>query len=1239
MEGMDQGDSADRGRPQPSGASVRLRPPPHSTPSPASGATDEVCPYQGLATFDAAQTALFFGRTRAIRGIIERLAPRLTGQGTVLLVSGASGVGKSSLLRAGLLPALANGMLPIAGSRHWPRLLMTPTSRPLRRLAASWTEAFGGDAQRVHERLRDDPRQALPGDAAPGCPLVLVVDQFEDAFTLVADERERGAFVTALHALAAGSARAAVIIGVRADYWDRCAAYPQFAEAIQNGQVIVEPMTEADLRLAIIGPAAAVGLEIEHGLVDVILDDLRAGRSLDVQYGAGALPLLSQALRNIWERRDNGLLTVRGYEESGQVRDSVRRTAGEVFGQLSAVDRKIVLKVFRRMTLITAGGRIVRRSATLPEIYAAAAAESAKQRADVDALLSAFAGRRLITLHEDVVEIAHDALLTAWPTLRLWLEPDLTAQALYDQLIDDAARWAKHHRDPAFLYQGARLLSVQDTLPRWARDPGSFPPPGPVVDGFVAASTREARRVSRRRRLVMACLAALTVIALIAAVIAINRATEADRQRNLTLSRELAAQSEVAGDPVISALLAVAAWRIAPTAEARHRLLVAVASPDRAVLTGHGADITALAFSPDGKIIASGSTDGTARLWDAASHRQLGAPILPPPAQGSCVNLPVRVALSPDGRLVASTCMATVWFWDVATHRRVGRPLHTRNAVSAIAFAPDGRTFATGDDQGDIRLWDAAAGRPPADIPASTATRAGRGHTIYSITGVVFSADGKRLVTGSADGTARLWDAATSDQVGAVFAGHTKGINDIALSPDGATLATAGGDGTVRLWSMATHRQVGRPLTASGGKAPFEGVAFSPDGKRLVTAGSDGRARIWDTAGHQQLGNALGGNLVPLKRVAFSPDGRLLGVAGDDGAVRLLDPEIYRQVGSAMPGRSAVALSPDGMTLAVEGPGKNDPAILLRDVAGQRPVGRPLRAAGGPGSGGPGGGAPGGGGHIVFDYYGRTLTAVGPDDMRTWETASGRRLSSFGYPGAHSGVAELSSDGSFLALNRDDSVLFWDVVHRREIGSRISAPGYTDVIGAMALNPDGTMLATVGLDGSVRLFDVAAGRQIGAPLPVPTNGLFVALAFSPDGRFLAIPADNGTVRLWDVAKHEPVSAALSGHTGIIRALAFSPDGKILATGSEDATVRLWDLATYREIGPPLTGHAAAVTGVAYGRDGTTLATVSDDGTARLWDVGLPDDPVAAACAIAARSLTRAEWARYVPQERFRQICL
>ncbi|MFI0452037.1 NACHT and WD repeat domain-containing protein [Actinomadura sp. 6N118] len=1208
-------------------------------PPPGDGV--EQCPYQGLAPFEADKTALFFGRARATRSLLDRLGPRVRERGSILLVSGASGVGKSSLLRAGMVPALAEGMLPVDGSQRWPCLLITPTSNPARALAEAWTATYGGSVDKVEEWLREDPGAALAGPLAPDGRLVLVVDQFEELFTLVTGEQERQSFVGILHALANGPARAAVVVGLRADYWDRCAAYPQFAEAIQDGQIIVEPMTEADLRLAITGPAAAVGLEIEPGLVETILGDLRADRSPDDRFDPGALPLLSQALRNTWHKRENGRLTIRSYEEAGQVRDSVRRTADEVLQRLPAEDRKIAFKLFRRMTVITPGGRAARRPATLAELHAAAFAPSipaAERRDRVGALLSAFAGQRLITLHEETVEIAHDALLTAWPALRQWIDPDLTAQTVYEGLIDDAGEWAGHGRDPAYLYRGVRLLSVDDSRPRWENDPASFPPPGPTAEAFLAASTREARRVGRRRRVVMAVLAVSSVLTLIAAVAALAAANDADRQRDLAISRQLAAQSEVADDPVAASLLAVAAWRIAPTSEARHRLLAAAARPGRGTLKGHGSDVRTVVFSPDGKRVATGSEDSTARLWDPATRRQIGAPFAHPKTE--CSTSGVKAVLGLQGRMLATACLGTVRFWDVAAHRETGAPLDGGGVVSALAFAPDGRTLAIANLKGTVRLYDVTARRWSG---APMGREAPGLIAVNPVHAVVFTPDGKRLATASADRTARLYDTATSKQIGEPFEGHTREVNDVALSPDGTTLATAGGDRTVRLWNMATHRQIGTPLENSQGGAAFHSVAYGPDGTRLATGGSDGATRFWDVTTHQQVGVALDESHFPVRRVTFSPDGRFIAAAGADGVVRLGDPVTYQQIGGAMRGSTTVALSPDGKTLAASGPEGTGTAIRLWDVATRRPIGDPEDTANErPATGRPASGRPvvkrAGIHGIGFSKDGRTVASVGSDGVRTWDTASGRQTGPVAPLGRRMGLVEFSPDGNLLAVQLNDAILFWDVGARRETRPRIRVPGHTEVLSAMAVSPDGNTLATAGFDRKVRVFDIATGRPRGGPLGVTSNGLVDALAFSPNGVTLAITADDESVRLWDLARGRPVGAALTGFDSAVTTIAFSSDGAALATGAMDGSIRLWDLLTYRQVGHPLTSRVrGGVSGIAYGRDGRTVAAASAEAV-RLWNVALPADLAAAACANAGRSFTREEWERYVPQEAFREIC-
>jgi WD40 repeat protein len=336
-----------------------------------------------------------------------------------------------------------------------------------------------------------------------------------------------------------------------------------------------------------------------------------------------------------------------------------------------------------------------------------------------------------------------------------------------------------------------------------------------------------------------------------------------------------------------------------------------------------------------------------------------------------------------------------------------------------------------------------------------------------------------------------------------------------------------------------------------------------------------------------------------------------------------------------MPALSDVVFSPKGRTLAAAGPrvevgsSEADRAVRFWDVATQRPAGRYLRSADGPAS------------HVYamrFSADGRTLTTASTDGtVRLWSTATQRQIGTPVYANRDDWRVTISPDGRLLAFQHGQSIGFWDVAGRRETGPRITVPGR--FISAVAFSPDGRTVAVADDDRAVRLFDVASRRRTGAPLPAATDGADPDdLAFSPDGRTLATTAGNGTVRLWDVARHRPIGAALTGHTDTVLAITFSPDGTTLATGSADDTLRLWDLRTHRQIGPSLTGHTGSIAGVAYSPDGRTIATVGNDRTARLWNVGLPADPAAAVCADVGRSLSRAEWERYVPDEKFLRTC-
>ena len=909
-------------------------------------------PYPGLVPFEERDARLFFGRDELADQLVRRLVERLDGPG-MLLVAGESGSGKSSLLRAGLLPRLAAGALG-PGSERWPRRVIRPTASPLRELAMGLAEMAGADPVSVYRSLLAapgespmlaeqavrtstgrgaDPGSGGPAGAAASAPprLVLVVDQFEELFTggEDADAAERKAFVSALHAatIPAGPRRcppALVVAAVRADYLGRLIAHPPLKAALDAGLFTVGPMSEAELRLVVTGPAAEASLVVEPALVEAVVAELRdeAGGGL----GSGVLPLMSQAMAATWQYREGSELTLRGYRRAGGVADAVNRGAQAAYDALTSGQQDAARLVFTQLTVITADGRFARRRCRRADL----SPPGSPMAADIDAVIDVFSAQRLLVLGEDSVEIAHDALLQAWKQLRDWLGDDQLDRALYSQVVTDAATWDSNGRDPAYLYRPGRVATIDAATTRWQGAPARYPPLPATSETFIGAAHHAARRATRRRRGVIAGLLALTVIAVSTAGIAVNdaanasrQAASASRQHAIALSRQLATESLAVDStsPLTARRLAVAAWRVFPTDQAGSVMAnLLIEQQQRGILPGDpaGYGVLQVAFSPDGKLLAAAYGDGYVRLWNPVTEQPVGAPLPADPGK----KLLGGVAFSPDGKLLATGDEdGYVRLWDPASRRPIGAPLlaDPGGSVIGMAFNPDGKLLATADVDSTVRLLNVAAHRavgPP--LLASTSPGG-------SVNGVAFSPDGTLLATADTAGYVRLWDPASRRALGAPFLAATNdGVIGVTFSPDGQLLASADGDGTARLWDPATRQAVGAPMRAVPGPEGGCGlcaVAFSPDGKLLAAGDQDGYVRLWDPATRQAVGAPfLAATTGGVNGVAFSPDGRLLASAGGDGTVRLWNPATRQAPRAPLPavagGVNGVAFSADGRLLA-----------------------------------------------------------------------------------------------------------------------------------------------------------------------------------------------------------------------------------------------------------------------------------------------------------------------------------
>jgi WD40 repeat protein len=1188
-------------------------------------------PYKGLHAFAEGDADQFFGRER----LVDELLAHLEGvDGKFLAVVGASGCGKSSVVRAGLVPALRNGR--VEGSEDWFITTMAPGSHPFEALESAFLRIAVNPPASLLSQLEGDrrgivraTRRILPDDDGTA---VLVIDQFEELFTLCRDEAVRAKFLQSLTAAVDDPATTLrIIITLRADFYDQPLRYEGFAELLKRHAVTVTPLFADELEQAILGPAQSVGAEFEPGLVAEMVADVTSQPS--------ALPLMQYALTQLFDARVSGILMVSAYRRLGGLSGALAGRADELFGDLESDVQQAARRLFGRLVTLGEGSEDTRRRVTRSELGRGPA---------VDRVIDVFGAARLLSFDRDTVtraptiEVAHEALIREWPRLRGWLDEDRDGLRIHRHLTAAAGAWNDRDRDPSELYRGGRLEGVQG----WSRDHGgdlneteaAFI--GAGIKARRAEQAEERKRVSRLRRL-LAGAGALLVLALVAGGLALRSQSQAqDREADAEAARSIAETRRIGADAAqlvdtnrrVALLLAAEAYHRDPGPESLGALQ-RVLSQTGSFLGYLGADRQYRRVAWAGTERVVGLHPSGVDIYDTASgERMVDIDFLAGEA----------LAVSPDGASVAMGASSGPVHLVDAVSGELERELPHPAVVRSIAFSPDSSLVATGDRNGDLRLWSTESGqllserdahweRGVGDLPDGVELGGSAHEPATMPIGVhrlTFSPDGGRIAT-TGGVFVRVWDVdglelltdITVDRVSSVSAqGRGLGRPFDVVFAEGDLLHVAT-DIFLQTWDSRTGELLveNAPLTGVTA-AGFEAFALDvhEDVAVLGTPAGTLRTVRVDSGQIVSVVEIDGGFETQGFDVEIADDGRTVAAAAGGIALFSLDGRGLIADTVAASGLEEILVSADGTRATTTTPRLSSAGVW--DLAGRRPA--PVSV-------------PDGFYRFFSDHFGPLVGvyAEGSDvyyerlDPETYEP-TGLTLGPYS-----AWQATASPDGSILALGlgRPDLALvkILDTETGQEVTTLMELAGQGGAaVSTLAFNPDGSRLAAAADTGVAHVWDTTTWEPVGPPIAEGGQAV-IAMSYSIDGDELLTVNGEGVTTVRDAESYQPTGRQFLGSRNFVsgwQQFGFSDDGQYMVV-SLDSQPRLYDYPSGIRIGRAFPGDQALVNVTPDARYATTII----DGTGLIWNLDV-DDWVEIACRAAGRNLRVEEWTQFGPTD-------